>query len=162
MPSTYTPIATQTLGSTAATVTFSSIPSTYTDLVLITNESLTSNTMNSKMTFNGSSASDYSRTYLIGYASTVISGRETNQNGIPYGYLASTSHQGLNRLMLMNYSSTSVYKTVLTREDNASDRTSTAVGLWRSTSAINQITLTVASGSYTAGSTFTLYGVKSA
>jgi len=37
MPSTYTPIATNTLASVSTGVTFSSIPSTYTDLVLVIN-----------------------------------------------------------------------------------------------------------------------------
>jgi hypothetical protein len=46
MAATYTPIASITLGATATSVTFSSIPSTYTDLILVMNGSSTSDRAN--------------------------------------------------------------------------------------------------------------------
>jgi hypothetical protein len=61
----------------------------------------------------------------------------------------------------MNYANTSTYKTVLTRS-NKYDRVGAIVGLWRSTAAINSITLTAYSNTYAIGSTFTLYGIAAA
>ena len=58
--STYTPIATQTLGSAAASVTFSSIPQGYTDLVLVDNVKSASGAGDSELDvrFNGDSGSN--------------------------------------------------------------------------------------------------------
>jgi hypothetical protein len=72
---TYFPIATTTLGSSSASVTLSSIPSTYTDLLLVCN--LTANTapLNMGIRFNSDTSSLYSGTALGGNGSTAASTR---------------------------------------------------------------------------------------
>jgi hypothetical protein len=77
---TYEAIATQTLGSAAASVTFSSIPGTYTDLVLVVAGTLTTGTENIVMQFNGDTGSNYSVTSLLGDGSTASSFRSSNIN----------------------------------------------------------------------------------
>ena len=67
--STYTPIATTTLGSAATSYTFTSIPSTYTDLVLVGNLSSSSNT-NISIRIYSDSGTNYSNTYLTGVNGT--------------------------------------------------------------------------------------------
>jgi len=69
MAMTYTPIATQTLGSSVSTVTFSSISGTYTDLVLIA-QPIASAGVDLELRFNGDSGSNYSCTQLSGDGSS--------------------------------------------------------------------------------------------
>ena len=75
MATTYQAIASQVLASTAASVTFSSIPGTYTDLKLVF--SMRSNASNffdyPYLAFNGDSSTNYSSLYLRGDGSTVSS-----------------------------------------------------------------------------------------
>jgi len=81
--STYTPIATTTLGSTTASYTFSSIPSTYTDLVLVViGEAYftSTNYINTGVQFNSDTGSNYAAHYLIGNGSSVSSGATTTSN----------------------------------------------------------------------------------
>ena len=88
MTATYEKIATTPLGSAAATVTFSSIPATYTDLVLICNPISTATSgayMN--MTYNSDTASNYSYTWMRGNGSTAASGRGSNSNYIYIHYM---------------------------------------------------------------------------
>jgi hypothetical protein len=76
---TYEAIATQTLGSAAASVTFSSIPSTYTDLVLVCNFETSSNAIAGVyIQFNGDTSTNYSSTNLIGNGSTAESSRQNS------------------------------------------------------------------------------------
>lgn len=157
--STYSTIATQTLGSSASSVTFSSIPSTYTDLVLISNASMTSGQF-AYLYFNSDTGSNYSRTELIGTGTSA--GSFAAANLIPFNF-GGTSGQSMNRLNVMNYSNTTTFKTVLWRNDRADDATLAGVGLWRSTSAINTLALTgFSTATFVAGSTFTLYGIAAA
>jgi hypothetical protein len=163
---TYEAIATQTLGSAAASVTFSSIPSTYTDLVLVTNEKQTGGRA-SAIQFNGDTASNYSMTEMYGDGATAGSIRLSNYARIYYAYdvFADTSNFGLTTIThLMNYSNTTTNKTILTRASNANGGgTSAMVGLWRSTSAITSIYLYLDNlSNFAAGSTFSLYGIKAA
>jgi len=79
MPSTYTPIATTTLGSAASSVTFSSISGAYTDLVLVGAGTLASN-LYLNVKFNNDTGSNYSRTELYGDGSSAASYRESNQS----------------------------------------------------------------------------------
>ena len=81
MAKTYEPISTQTLGTAPTTVTFSSIPQTYTDLVLVFNSKST--TLNYPyLTVNSDTGANYSRTYLAGSGSAATSGRQINPSFI--------------------------------------------------------------------------------
>ena len=165
MTVTYDKIATTTLGSAQATVTFSSIPGTYTDLVLITNEKQsTGGTRASALRFNSDTGSNYSQTGLYGTGSTAGSFRTTNAAYLYYGYYAfsTTSNFNFNSIVqINNYSNTTTNKTVLSRANNASNGVDAIVGLWRNTAAITSITLTMETlSNFEIGCTFTLYGIK--
>ena len=158
---TYEPIATYTLGSAAANVTFSSISGSYTDLILVANNLVDTNGY-CFLRYNNDSGSNYSRTFIVGTGSAANSFRSSNQTQIDFN--ARTSGTGyLNKLQIMNYSNTTTYKSALIRSDMASAETDAFVTLWRSTSAITEINIISPSGSgIQAGSTFTLYGISAA
>jgi hypothetical protein len=162
--STYTPIATTTLGSAAASYTFSSIPSTYTDLVLVANVTLSSSGTNLECRINGDTGSNYSFTSVYGTGGSALSNRQSNAASMFIDYYSDPNTTiSTFRINFMNYSNTTTYKTVLSRSDNTSRGTEAAAGLWRSTAAINQIQLYVGSSlTFAAGTTLTLYGVLNA
>lgn len=159
--STYSTIATTTLGSAAASYTFSSIPSTYTDLVLICSI-FNSSVANTYLRFNGDSSSIYSRTRLSGSGSTATSSRATNTNTGYIDTIATENPQENILVSIQNYSNGQVFKTYLARANNAGSGVDATVGLWRSTDAITSIAIFTDSGSMSAGSTFTLYGITAA
>lgn len=160
MPTTYTPIATQTLGSPNATVTFSSIPNTYTDLRLIIVGGFAT-TSAIRMRFNSDSASNYSYTRILGNGTAATSDRTNSDNAIDAGYITTDVFNN-SIIDIMSYSNTSVFKQCLNRW-NTTTFAVAAAALYRSTAAISTITLTSgATANWVAGSTFTLYGVKSA
>jgi len=158
-------IQTQTLGSATTSVTFSSIPQTYTDLYLVINAKAASAGNNLEMQFGNGSVdpnANYSTTFLYGNGSSASSGRVTGANYM-YGDNMSTSNFIIERWHFMNYSNTTTYKTTLMRHDDAGNKTDAWVGLWRSTAAINIITIDFgATNNIAAGSTFTLYGIANA
>jgi len=165
MPKTYDPIATQTVsGSSTGTVTFSSIPSTYTDLVIVCNLGLSS-ASRLYVRFNGSSATDYSDTWITGEGATAYSGRDTTSNAITVGGAwngLSTTLTATAIISVMNYANTTTNKTVLCRLANqkaSGGSVDANVGLWRQTSAITSIGV-VGGANFLANSTFTLYGIK--
>ena len=164
--STYTPIATTTLGSAASSVTFSSISGTYTDLILIMNTKNVTSTGYPRIQFNGDTSTNYSRTALSGDGSSAQSGRNANIAFCTASYNAAsdTSNFNFNSIChIMNYSNTTTYKTVLFRSNNAGTGTDAVVNLWRKTpEAINSIYIFLDAGQYATGSTFTLYGIAAA
>jgi hypothetical protein len=158
--STYTPIATTTLGSSAASYTFSSIPSTYTDLVLVASIKYTVSGDYTKLTFNADTASNYSSTYLLGNGSAASSGRTSSVTSINVAYDAN-NETFTDIFNIQNYSNATTNKTILNRHSVAGTRVEALVGLWRSTAAISSVVLTANTG-YSAGTTFTLYGILAA
>ena len=161
MPATYEPIATQTLGSAATSVTFSSIPSTYTDLVLIFNGSNATSNNGLRLRFNSDSSSIYSYTYLYGNGTSAVSDRTTGATG---GQIATdiASTQATCVAQIMNYSNTTTYKTCIGRGSSAANFTDAQVSLWRDFSAITSVTVLLGAGTsnFSTGSSFTLYGIK--
>lgn len=170
MPKTYEPIATQTLGSAQSTVTFSSIPATYTDLVLVVMARSTYSTDAAdglRYRLNSDSTTSYSWTQLTGDGSTAGSGRASSVNIGEMGSLATSSSSntsfGTCITNFQNYANTTTNKTLISRSGEARLVTYAHVNLWRNTGAINRIDLTTARAStFVAGSTFTLYGIKAA
>ena len=160
--STYEPIASQTLGSAAASVTFSSIPQGYTDLVLVTQISVSSGNANVRLIFNADSGANYSDTVLSGNGTAASSIRDTSASVLPLdnvGY-ASANFNNNKIISIMNYSNATTYKTVLIRSNNAATGTDAGVGLWRSTSAITSIEISPAASTFASGSTFSIYGIQ--
>jgi hypothetical protein len=161
MPKTYEPIATYTIPSSQAAYTFSSIPSTYTDLVLIASIKYVSSGGFSKLTFNGDTATNYSTTIVLGDGSAASSSRTSNQSFIAFGY--DDNIETITDIVhIQNYSNATTFKTVLNRHSAAGTRAEALVGLWRKTpEAISSLTLT-GGNNYATGTTFTLYGIKAA
>jgi hypothetical protein len=153
-----------TVGSAVASVTFSSIPSGYTDLVIVGNLGTTSGSANIALQVgNGSidTGSNYSFTNVNGDGSSAASSRvsSTAQIYIDYSAYATTTLTSTYIWQVQNYSNTTTNKTVLGRSNTASRGTNATVGLWRSTAAINTIKLDTQSTTFLAGSTFSLYGI---
>lgn len=171
LPSTMTPIATQTLASTASSISFSNIPQTYTDLVLVFNGGMNTTTgYGLALRVNGDTGSSYSSTRLYGTVLSASSDRLSNTTMI-YSLMQATNTLGsMETIIFPNYSNSSVYKTVLFRTTSrgwegggSSGVVAATVGLWRSTSAINSITFSPEfTASWISGSTATLYGIKAA
>lgn len=166
---TYVPIETYTLGSAASSVTFGSggtIPQTYTDLVVVIagiNSSGGSDACVLQLG-NGSidTGSNYSTTFLYGTGSAAASSKQSNA-GYIQAARSNSANQTVSILNVQNYSNTSTYKTVLSRSSDASAFAWSAVGLWRSTSAVNTLKIyNDGGGNFAAGSTFTLYGIANA
>ena len=158
------PLATTTLCSSVASYTFSSIPSTYTDLILVAWIAPTLGTGTSIMAVKlNSDTTNYSGTGLLGTGTAVQSSRYTGLSGLPIaGYNNGSGTGNINIIChFQNYSNTTTYKTMIARADNASFQTEASVGLWRKTpEAINSIQIYNYGGvNLTAGSTFTLYGI---
>ena len=167
MPATFEPIATNTLGSAASTITFSSISSAYTDLrlVLVGNRS-TAGTSDVYLRFNGDTGATYSQTMMYGDGTSALSGRNTSGTSIVLTYNTSGLTTGMRMYTadIFSYAG-STNKTLLaeSNEDaNGSGTVARRVGLWRDTSAINQVGLSLSSGNFAIGTTATLYGILKA
>jgi hypothetical protein len=167
--STYTPIYAQTLSSSASSITFSNIPGTYTDLVLVSN--LTGSTViDPSIQFNGDTGANYSNTNLSGNGSSAFSNRNTSvayvrMDESAYG---STANPTSYVTQINNYANTTTYKTILGRNNNGATGVDAIASSWRgstgsSTQPITAITVYCrGSGNFVSGSTFTLYGIKAA
>ena len=167
---TYEPIASQTLASAAASITFNSIPQTYTDLrlSLVFTQSIASG--QAGLEFNTDGATNYSWTRIGGNGTAAGSGRATSQSFIiindDYNIGSSTTIPIFSSVDIFSYTG-STYKTTLIQsasDYNGSGTVWDAVGLWRSTAAITKIVLNGAGSSrqFNAGTTATLYGIKAA
>jgi len=171
---TYTLISSNVLSSSAASVTFSSIPATYTDLVLRWSARQDFNSASTRnggtMTFNNNTSSVYSETNINGDGSTVTSGRNSNNievstftPGASPGATANTF--GSCELYIPNYIS-SANKPIshfIVSESNTATGPSikTFAILFRSSSAVSSIELN-AGFNYVSGSSFYLYGISNA
>jgi hypothetical protein len=164
MASTYTPIATTTLGSAQASYSFTSIPSTYTDLVLVFNGGSTGAAVNAVVQFNGDTGSNYSHRQVSGDGTTASSHGATNTTSIYLNYdgYMTNALSTVDIAHIQNYSNTTTYKTLLARANNSAQGTGASVGLWRSTAAINRVDVIAPGSTFLAGSTFTLYGILAA
>jgi hypothetical protein len=155
MPATYDRIDKVTATGSQSSISFTSIPATYTDLVLIINGGAG---VGYAVRLNGDSGSNYSWTRLYGDGSSAVSDRGTNQTDLTSNWGGNTNN--VIAVNIMNYSNTTTWKTALTRiGDNA--YTVALAGLWRNTAAVNQVSI-VGVGNWSSSTTFTLYGIKAA
>jgi hypothetical protein len=161
---TYVALDVKTVTTAVPSITFTSIPSTYTDLVLVSNISQSNGYMLGRVGSSNTidTGSNYSRTYLLGNGSTATSARSSNVTEFYMMSATSTSQFAPTITHFQNYSNTTTNKTFLSRSNDGSAAVEAAVFLWRSTAAINTISIIAPSGNIAVGSTFTLYGISSA
>ena len=170
MPTTYTLISSNVLTSSTASVTFSSIPATYTDLVLRISARL-EDTGSSfpRIRFNGITTTTYSATYVRGDGASASSGTDPNDSYIAYmitDNASNTSNTFSNQEIYIPSYTVSQNKPVSISYVRESNSASTDVnlgavaGLWRNTAAITEIGLVPIGTNYATGSSFYLYGIS--
>jgi hypothetical protein len=165
MPNTYQLIASNTVGvGGVTTVTFSSIPQTYTDLVVKT--SLRDTGIDNSVRFQFNSATGSSR-FVFGDGATASSSSDPASMYIvtatnPASYTANAFANG--ELYIPNYTSSNFKSSSadgVTENNATTSFQALTANLWSSTSAITSITFSLSVAvSFVQYSTFTLYGIK--
>jgi len=173
MPATYTLISSNVLSSSAASVTFSAIPATYTDLVLkisarTDNAAIQSN---SRIQFNSDTSTNYSENWVRGNGATIAASRVSNQVQILEALLVNGDGATANtfnslEIYIPSYtvSRNKPISSIAMTETNGSTAYlySTAI-LWRNTAAVTSISIFNGGTTvYLSGSSFYLYGISNA
>lgn len=166
----YELISTTIFGSNTASVTFSSLPTTYKHLQLrvVTRSTVSGSGADAVITFNSDTAANYNNHALFATGAGVTVAANTNSASIPSG---AASLGGTNTanifatgiIDILNAFNTTTYKTVRSfsgHKGSTLDRIYLASGAWRNTAAISSITLTTTGTLFTTGSRFSLYGIK--
>jgi hypothetical protein len=168
-PSSYESIASATGTGSSASITFSSIPSTYAALQIRFNATSSNSGDLFQIRFNSDTGANYARHQFAANGTNVTSSSATGSSVIwvfgPRVGVINTSYMAAGVVDIQDYTSTSKYKTVksLTGIDgNSSGEVDFMSGLWLSTSAINSITFLTNGGNFTTASTVSLYGIKGA
>jgi hypothetical protein len=152
---TYTPLATVTLGASASSVTFSSIPATYRDLILVASGTATSNGA-LLLRYNGDTGSNYSRVGMAGNGSSAASFSGTDTS---VGLTLWQTTQGNIKIQVMDYSATDKHTTGLSNGGLAGAEAVAIAHRWANTAAVTSITILHNSFQMAAGTTLSLYGV---
>jgi hypothetical protein len=161
--SAYTPIQSMYLQTPTSSITFSNIPSTYQDLVLVM-QLQASSTSSPHIILNNDTSSTYSSSALSGNGSAISPVGLNNQTILKASNSASVSSTDfsyISTIHFINYKSTSFTKQNIIRSSSSASGTDLMAGLWRNSSdPIRSITITTNSAStWSLGSTFDLYGV---
>jgi hypothetical protein len=159
---TYTLINAGAISGTVTEMVFTSIPATYTDLLVVV-EPTAGSLADTAIQFNSDTGSNYSRTYLTGNGTAASSGRNSGDTRIRLNYFGGTGGSaGIQIINIMDYANATTFKTVLNRCSNANYGTDANVGLWRNTTAITTVRVYCdGGGNWTAGN-IKLYGIEAA
>lgn len=150
---TYIPLQTTTLGSSASSITFASIPNSYRDLVLIISGGSSGALNTFKFDFNNDTGNK-SIVIMRAYSGNIDSYTASNLYTITDG---SNYHSVI---QIMDYSATDKNKNVLIHDTlMGQTRTYLNAGRWASNAAITSIKLSEAGQTWDAGTTFSLYGI---
>lgn len=146
-------------GGLSTPITFSSIPSTYTDLVIILNGKVTSGA-SMYLRFNSDSGNNYAHTAMRGSSSSTSAERTNNVSTATWGVWRTTNPQyGI--LQIQNYANSTTYKPFLARSYDDTEITITYAGIWKNTNAIDSISF-VCDTTYDVGTTISIYGIAAA
>jgi hypothetical protein len=160
---TYDLIASNVLTSSAASVTFSSLPSTgYRDLIVVASVRGTAPGGWAIMRANSDSGSNYFYVSMAGNGSSAFSNAPAAQTAFQLGasWGLSTTQFLPFRVNIFDYAQTDKHKTVLARLDDASFVTEANAQRWASTSAITSLVISATSGNFDTNSSFYIYGIS--
>jgi hypothetical protein len=153
----YIALATTTLGSAAANVTFSSIPATYKDLIVVYSGSNTTGLAGLRIRLNGDSTSIYSTVNMNGESSGATSSAQTETSA---NIGVSSTGQSNTIIQIMDYSATDKHKTILGRGNTLSTSfVRASAGRWANTNAVNTVQVSTYAYDFNSGTTISLYGV---
>lgn len=164
-------IQTQVLGSSQASVTFSSIPATYEHLMMLwTARGTDSGNPDIYMQFNGDTGANYDRELLVGVGAAPSSGPAVAQTAIQAigtmpGSTATAGRAAGGTIKIMSYARTTFWKTAvgdfsdIRATGSGNELAGMTGGIWRSTAAITSVTLLPSAGNFLTGSVFSLYGI---
>jgi hypothetical protein len=166
MAATYEKIQSTTLGTAASSITFSSIPATYTDLRLVLTATVSSAGQAMRIRLNGDTGTNYSFTYIVGDGG----GAGSYKDSYSFMHLdaatsgASTTIPTLYTLDFFSYAGSTKKTNLMTNngDRNGSGFVVQQVNLWNNTAAINEILIYVGVGNLNVGTTATLYGILKA
>lgn len=161
MPATYEPISTIDVTTSPTSVTFSNIPATYTDLILV--GSVKVQGLSLFIRFNSDSGSNYSYAELRGATSTVSS---TKSTGSTWGRFLYGNEEEFSLAIshIFDYAGSNFKTLVGSSYNNKGSAGAVAkhISTWRSTSAITSLSLHAGTTGIILGGTITLYGIKAA
>ena len=159
--STYVPLQTITLSGSASSVTFSSIPNTYRDLIIVSYlPSVAALGGYFGVRFNGDSGNNYSEAFMFGAGSG--SGTSILRSGIDghFPLWDYTKNNALITVQVMDYSASDKHKTSLARGQSPEYGQVTAASLrWANNDPITSVTLTIQTRTFESGCTFSIYGI---
>ena len=172
----YESIATATGTGSSATVSFTSIPSTFTHLqirAIARDTSAVNDSYGARLKINSDTGSNYASHYLLGAGSSVASGSQGSSITPPNcmqtaGGGMSASIYAAIIIDLLDYKNTNKYKTIriftgVETNSATGDNLGLQSALWMNTNAITQIDITSDSGgNWTTDTQFALYGIKGA
>jgi hypothetical protein len=154
---TYTLIDSTVLGSSASSVTFSSITQDYRDLVFVIEPSNTASGGSIANTFNSDTTdANYYYVRMKGDGSSTSS---NNSNSRFIGFTGYSGSKALVEFTILDYSATDKHKSYLSRYSIGTAEVAAVAGRWANTSAITQVTFE--GTTFNSGSTFYLYGIAS-
>jgi len=169
-----TKIAQVVCSGSQSAVTFSSIPSTYTDLIITflarATGAVSFSVVNIKLNNDGTTA-NYLKEHDVYSSGTTVSAEDQSPtaSGLPNFYVTGTGDISTpltyGSIIVPGYSNTTLQKGLLSNSGftftsgGVSNQIRIHNGHWLSTAAINRVDLTIASGSFLNGSVFTLYGL---
>jgi hypothetical protein len=165
----YESIATVNVSSPTASISFSSIPSTYKHLQIrwLSRNGEAYVGSWAQLTFNGSSSGYVQDHYIEGDGSSASAGYQSGSTWIqlfrPSGSTASADVFGAGVTDILDYTNTNKNKTVRNLgglDNNGNGYIALSSGLWQNTSAISSITIVAAGSTHSANTQFALYGVK--
>jgi hypothetical protein len=158
----YIALATTTLSSSATSVTFSSIPGNYRDLILVYTAVTDANNRDIRVRCNGVSTQSYPTVIMVGNGSSSFGEARTTDTGFVFHYFADSSANA-NQVpvitQFMDYSATDKHKTVLARANNSGVGVNGTAGRFTSTNAITSVSIHADSGTLASGFTAALYGI---
>jgi hypothetical protein len=159
---TNTPLQSIRLTSSLATITFSNIPQTYTDLVLVLRAAQDGGAGNScGIYFNGNTSLVYSGTQVGGNGSVTFGGQYSGNANIDFANFSASGPVFSNGIAnIQSYANNTSYKSVIIKASDSSTYTEIRAGLAKITNPITSITVQMGSANFLPGSTFDLYGIK--
>lgn len=170
--STYTAIATTTLGSSSTTIDFNNIPQDYTDLFVVcfVRGTAAATTVNLLVRVNNNSGNIYDGAVLRGTGTSAVVARYNDTSyAAPVGTIpannATANTYSLHLLTELNYTTTNRNKTFnsfTAGEYSTAGNVEQVVNQFFSTGAITRLTFLCSSGDLQTGSVITLYGIKAA